>query len=79
MRAEIGAEHPFWTERGTLVDDELLPLPADLRRRVREWVDELWDLDDGTPEAQAWDRKALELHSEVVDALGSRFEVTYDE
>lgn len=31
------------------------------------------------PEAEAWDRKALELHREVVDALGPSFEVTYDE
>jgi hypothetical protein len=42
-------------------------------------LDELWDLSDDTPEAQAWDRKALELHKEVVDALGPDFEVTYDE
>lgn len=79
MRAEIGAEHPYWTERGALVDDGLLPLPPDLRRRVREWVHDLWDLDHDTPEAEAWDRKALELHREVVDALGPSFEVTYDE
>jgi hypothetical protein len=79
IRAEIGAEHPFWTERGTLADDELLPLPPDLRRRIREWVDDLWDLDDDTPEAEAWDRRGLALHGEVVRALGPRFEVAYDE
>ncbi len=36
MRAEYGAEHPFWTERGTLLDDEELPLPEVLRRRIRD-------------------------------------------
>lgn len=79
MRAEIGAEDPFWTERGTLVDDALLPLSRDLRQRLRVWVEELWDLDDDTPEALAWDRKAAELHREVVEALGPSFDVRYDE
>lgn len=30
-----------------------------LRRWVREWVEELWDLDDDSPEAEAWGRKRL--------------------
>ena len=78
MRAEIGAEHPLWTEDGILLDDELLPLPDDLRRRVRTWAEELWNLDDDTPEAEAWDGKAVALHQEVVEALGAEFDVVYD-
>ena len=79
MRAEIGAEHPFWTERGSLVDDERLPLPDDLRQRVRKWVEDLWDIEDDTPDADGWDNRALALHHEVVEALGPRFDVIYDE
>ncbi|MCA1706819.1 MAG: hypothetical protein LC808_27585, partial [Actinobacteria bacterium] len=63
-----------------LRDQRVMPItPPDLRRRIREWVDDLWDLDDDTPETETWDRRALALHGEVVRALGPRFEVAYDE
>ena len=79
MRAEYGAEHPFWTERGELVDDGELSLPADLRQRVRQWAEGLWDLEEGTPEADAWERRGRGLHREVTTALGNRCEVRYDD
>lgn len=63
------------------LEDEL-PLPDDLRRRVRSWVDEYtrsidrresWTAD----EYVAFDRRGYQLSIELQDALGPEYRIQY--
>lgn len=79
MRAEIGAETPFWTCYGTLLDDDDVPLSDSLRRRLRSWADALYEAEEGTPAARRWDAEGLTLYEEVRQEVGSRYDVFYDQ
>jgi hypothetical protein len=79
MRAEIGAETPFWTCHGTLVNEDALPLSEGLRQRLRSWVDALYEADDDTPAARRWDEEGLTLYEEVCQEIGTRCDVFYDQ
>ena len=79
MRAEYGAEHPFWTERGELVDEEVSRCP---------WMTYVAESANGRRicGTSTWRCQKLkhaprgrELHQEVTVALGRRFEVRYDD
>lgn len=39
MRAEVGAESPFWTERGEMVFLEDLAFDDELRDRLNRWAE----------------------------------------
>lgn len=62
--------------------EDQLPLPDDLRRRVRSWVDEYtrsierresWTTD----EYVAFDRRGYQLSIELQDALGPEYRIQY--
>ncbi len=64
MRAEIGAESPFWGEDGAMVHLDSLPLPTDLQDALTRWADKGWEGDD-----EADDAEGRRLYAEVVERL----------
>jgi len=63
------------------LEDEL-PLPDDLRRRVRSWVDEYTRSIDrreswSTAQCVAFDRRGYQLSVELQQVLGSEYRIQY--
>lgn len=77
MRAEVGAESPLWTESGTLVDLDQLPLSPELQDALGLWADQLWEhLHDPSAE---WRSRGKALHASLVQELGPDYEVLFDD
>ena len=72
MRAEIGAESPFWDEDGVMVWLDSLPLPANLQDALTRWADKGWEGDD-----DAIAGEGRRLYAEVVERLAGT-EVVWD-
>lgn len=72
----------LWDETVSF-DEEELPLPDDVRARLRHWVDEYtamgsgdnprWTMDD----LYEHDRRGYALSLEVQEALGVKYRITY--
>ena len=78
FRAELGPESPFWDRDGAMLPCEHLRLNTDLCNELTAWVDRQWDLQDGTPQAIAWERHGKELYARVRDAVGNRYDLVWD-
>ena len=64
MRAETGAESPFWDEDGAMVWLDTLPLPPDLQDALTRWADQGWEGDD-----EAVTAEGRRLYAQVVERL----------
>ena len=45
FRSEVGAESPLWTESGTMIDLDVLPIPRDLQKDLQAWTQVAWQKD----------------------------------
>ena len=77
MRAEVGAESPLWTETGTLVDLDQLPLSSELSDALGRWADDYWD--NMHDPRVLWDRRGDALYLRLVEELGPEYEVSLDD
>lgn len=73
MQAEIGAESPFWTDRGEMFSLEDLPLDSTLCKRLEEWAAQAWT---GQKEVDSHGRV---LFQEAAHQLGDDYELVWDD